>query len=228
MDFNEIAMGYGGNKYGDNSGLQKAGMIGGGLAGLGQGIYNSFFAKDPAKGAMGYLNQIPGQISPYYNPYVNAGQSALGNVQGQYSNLLNDPSALIQKLSQGYQQSPGFNFQRDQGLQAINNASAAGGMAGSMQHQQQAGELATNLSNQDFQQYLQHALGLYGQGLQGMQGLSDQGLNAGNTLAQLLGHNLENQSQLSYAGTANQNKTKSGGFGDILGGIGSLAALAFM
>lgn len=202
--------------------------IGAGIGGIGSGIYNTFFAKDPSKEGFKYLNQVPGQIGQYYNPYIQSGQNAMGTLNSQYQNLLNDPSALINRLAGGYQQSPGFNFEKQQGLGAIDNAAASGGMLGTPQHQQQAGELSTQLANKDFHQYLSDALAQYGLGLSGMQGMNNQGYNASDALAQHLHENLNNQSQLGYQGVANKNQQQAGGWGDILGGVGSLAALAFM
>lgn len=190
-------------------------------------IRNSFLPNmlfnDPSKGAGNYLNQVPGAISPYYQPYVNAGQSQIPGLENQYNGLMNNPGDIISRIGQGYQQSPGFKFQLGQGESAINNAQAAGGMAGSPQHQQQAGELANNLANQDYYQYMDKALGQYDVGLQGSQGLFNTGYGASNDMATSLANMLMSQAGLKYAGQANKNQQIGGLFGDAAGLAGLFA-----
>ncbi len=182
------------------------------------GAFDSLFGtKDPSKDAMKYLNKIPGETSPYYNPYIDLGQKQIPGLEKQYSDLMNDPAAIMNKIGGGYQQSPGFQFALKQALQGGNNAAAAGGMAGSPQHEQQNMQTATDLGNQDFYNYLNHALGLYGQGLQGSQGLFNTGYNASSSYADLLANNLASQANLKYAGDANQNTARSGLWGGLLG-----------
>ena len=111
-----------------------------------------FLFDDPSKAAQPYLNKIPGTITPYYQPSINAGNQALPGLQAQYGQMMNDPNGIISRLGAGYHQSPGYQFKLGQGESAINNAQAAGGMAGTGQHQQQAGELAGHLADQDFQE----------------------------------------------------------------------------
>lgn len=203
--------------------------------------------EDPSKKAMPYLDKIPGTISPYYDPYISKGNQALNGYSNQsmqnaslgnglnntYGQMMNDPSSIYNKIGEGYTSSPGYNFALQQALGAINNSAAAGGMTGTPQHQQNAGQMATNLANQDYERYFQNALGLFGGGLQGQQGmynqgyqglgnLSQMGYGASNQLAQSLGQNLQNQAGLEYAGQANQNQSRGGFFGNVLGaGLGA-------
>lgn len=180
------------------------------------GLFSHIF-KNPSKKAMPYLNQVPGTITPYYQPYVNAGQQALPQLSNMYNQMMTNPNEIINRLGAGYQQSPGYQWRLGQGEQAINNASAAGGMLGTPMHQQQAGELASNLANQDYDQYLQHVLGLLGGGVSGLQGMSQLGYGASSDLATSLGQNLMNQANLQYAGQANRNQMYGGLFGNVLG-----------
>lgn len=181
--------------------------------------FDSIFP-DPAKKAQPYLDQIPGQLHPYYDPYVNAGRNALSGLPGIYNQMMQNPGDIISRLGAGYKPSPGYQWQLGQGEEAINNASAAGGMIGTPQHQQQAGQLASNLANQDYEQYLNHVLGLFGGGVSGQQGLSDTGFKASNDLATNLAQALMSQSNLAYAGQANQNQQTGGLLGNILGFLG--------
>ena len=184
------------------------------------GMFDSIFGSggsDPSKKAMPYLQQIPGTITPYYQPYIDAGQQSLNTLQGQYSNLINDPGGKMNQIGSSYNQSPGYNFALQQALYGANNASAAGGMAGSPQGVQNDEELATNLANQDYYNYLNHALGLYGMGMQGEQGLNQMGYGASDALAKELSRNLYSEAGLSYAGQASKNASSQGFFGGLAG-----------
>lgn len=213
------SQGYGGGQGGFNPWMAAGGGLGAGLAGLFMGG-----GDNPADSANQYLNKIPDTLKQYFNPYVNAGRGALGQLQGQYGNLMNDPGALISRLGAGYQQSPGYQFQLKQGEQAIGNANAAGGMAGTQQHMQQSGQLANDMANQDYQQYLNQALGLYGAGLQGTAGLNQMGFQGSSDLANSLANVLGQQAQYGYAGQAGQNQADSQMWQNLFGGAGALAS----
>ncbi len=141
----------------DWSDIAKGGAIGGAPM-----LLNSLFGGNDAGGdAMKFLDQIPGAMGKYLDPYINAGKGTMTDLQKQYQDLMNDPGSLLSKLGKGYQESPGFQFEKNQGLNSIGNAAAAGGMLGTMGHQQQAGELATNLANKDYGDYMKNALMLF-------------------------------------------------------------------
>jgi hypothetical protein len=162
--------------------------------------------RDPSKDASKYLNKVPGTIKPYYDPYIQAGNRQLPGLEEEYGGLMKDPGGRMNQIGQGYQQSPGFEFALKQAMQGAGNAAAAGGMAGSRQHEQQNMEIGTNLANQDYNEWLQKALGMYGMGLKGSQGLYNTGAQSANSLAELLAGNLNSQSENAYAGGANKNK----------------------
>lgn len=209
-----------------NNGLSMAGAIGGAAGALGSGLYNLFGgATNPADSAMKYFDQIPGKVAPYFNPYIQAGQGALSNLQGQYNNLVKDPNAVLNQMGKGYQASPGYQWQLNQALQGGNQAAAAGGMLGSPANQQWAQQTSQGLANQDYYNYLGKALGLYGTGLSGLEGINNTGYNASTNMANSWANTLAQQGNLSYAGQANQNQQQGGGFGAALGGLGSLASL---
>lgn len=197
----------------------------GGLgAGLG-GLAGNIFGKNPQDAANKYLNQIPGQTSQYFDPYINAGKGAIGSLQDQYSSLLGGPGQKLNEIGQSYQQSPGFKFALDQALGGAGRAAAAGGMAGSPQHEQQNMGLATNLANQDYYNWLGQATGLYGQGLSGQQGLAQMGSQAGTNMANLIAQQLATQAQQSYENQAAKNQGYSNVFGNILGSLPFIGGL---
>ena len=48
--------------------------------------------RNPADAAQGYLGQIPGAVNPYYQPYINAGQQSMGQTQGIYNQMTQNPN----------------------------------------------------------------------------------------------------------------------------------------
>lgn len=202
-----------------------AGMGAGGAA---AGLFGLFGGgqNDPMDAANPFFNQIPGTLNKYMSPYVDAGKNALGTLNTTYSNLLNDPGSIMAQIGKGYQKSPGYNFERTEGLQGINNAAAAGGMLGTPQHQEDAGMWANNFANKDYGDYLSRALGLWGQGLSGEQGLNTMGFEGSEDLARNLAQLLAQQGNMAFQGAANENAAQGDFLGQITGGVG--AALPYL
>lgn len=173
---------------------------------------------------MPYLNQIPGQTQKYQQPWLQAGQNQLPGLQDQYSQLMNDPGGRMNKIGESFKESPGFKFAMQQALQGGNHAAAAGGMAGSPQHEQQNMQLATDLGNQEYNNWMKNALGQYDFGLQGSQGMANQGQQAGQSMADMIAQTLAQQGNLAFNGQQQQNQNKSDMWGNIFKGAGSLAA----
>lgn len=197
---------------------------GAGAASLGAGI-GSFFGgnnANPANAANKYIDQIPGKTNQYMDPYFQAGKDQLGGLGDQYSSLMNDPGSKLNSIGANYQQSPGFKFAMEQALKGSGNAAAAGGMAGSPQHEQQNMGIASGLASQDYNNWLGQATGLYGQGLNGGQHMADQGQMAGQGMSDIISQMLAQKAQLSYAGQASKNQSNP--WSNILGGAGMLAA----
>lgn len=184
---------------------------------------SNFFGggKNPADAAMPFLNQIPGQTNQFYQPYFNAGTNALPQLQQQYSGLTSDPGAMMNQFGQSYQQSPGLNFAIQQALGASGNAAAAGGMAGSPQHEQQNMQLANDIASQDYNNWMNNALGLYGAGLQGQQGLANMGQQAGQSNADMIAQTLAQQGNLAFQGQAQKNKNQNSAIGSLFGLAGA-------
>jgi hypothetical protein len=196
-----------------------------GAGALGGAGLSSLFGggKNPYDAASKYYDQIPGNLQQSYNPYIQEGQG-LG-LKNFYQKLMNDPGSFLANLGKGYQKSPGYDFERTEGLNGINNAAAAGGMLGTNQHQEEAGNLATNLANKDYGSYLDRSEGLFGKGLGGLEHLFNTGYDASKSLAENLSQALMSQGNLSFSGAAAENQKKSSGWGDLFGGAASLASL---
>lgn len=211
--------------WGYNSG--KSGMFGnlgkiGGLGQLGAGIAGLFGNKNPADAANKYIGKIPGQTNQYFDPFFQAGKGQLEGLGEQYGQLQNDPGGRLNQIGAGYQQSPGFQFALQQALQGSGHAAAAGGLAGSPAHEQENMGIATGLANQDYNNWLQQATGLYGEGLHGGQQLANQGQQAGQSQADMIAQALAQQGNYAYEGAAQQNQNKNNAWGNIIGGLGGI------
>lgn len=212
----------------DWSGLANA--LGPSLANLfGQGFGKDKW-KNPADAASNTINQIPGAANKYFDPYANAGLGALPQLQQQYNNLINDPASALNKIGSGYQKSPGFDFALKQALQASGNAAAAGGLAGSPQHEYQNMEVATGLANQDFNNWLSNALGLYKQGLGGDEDLYKTGYGASSQMSQNVKDALAKQAELQYQGqdAANKHQASNSSIWQTLANAGTAAIPFFL
>lgn len=222
-------------------------MLDSGLGSIGSGLYSLFGESDPQDAAWPYLNQIPGMLNSIYQPfmqnaqqaygtlnnYMNIGNQANNTLSGQYNNLVNNPTGIMNQIGGTFHASPGYNWDVNQALGAANRAAAAGGMAGSPAEQQNIAGTVNQIANQDYYNYLNHGLGMYSQGLQGLQGLAGEGLSAGtnvydtganmaNELAQSLAQTYLNQANLGYQGTINTNQRIGGALGSIWGGMGQI------
>lgn len=214
------ASNFGGSQGGGMLGSNPwAASLGGGMLG---GSLGSLFGgskwKNPYDKSMSYFEQMKKDLPQYFNPTIEAGQRALPGLEQAYGNMMN-PGEFMKKIGSGYQESPGFQFMKNQGMSAANNAAGAGGMLGTPQHQQQSAQMAENLANQDFYNYLDKALGTYGGGVQGLQGLYSGGSQAqmglGENLAQILA---------SMGGLAGQGQEASNQHGnDFWSSIGGAA-----
>jgi hypothetical protein len=197
------------------------------MGGMGIGSMMSPY-KNPADAANPYLQQIPDTLKPYYQPFIDAGANALSTSQNQFNQLSTNPGGRMNEIGQSFQQSPGFDFQVQQAMQGSNQAAAAGGMAGSPQHEQQNMQLANNLANQDYYNWLGNALGIYKVGLGGEQDISKMGYGASNELAQSLSNNLLSQAMLQYQGQAGENQREGTNWADLAGGAALGAASFFL
>lgn len=209
------------------------GALGGGMAGLLGNLFGGGF-QNPADSAMPYLDKIPSTLQPYFQPYIQHGEQAYGQMQdinkllqSQYGSMMGDPNKFLANISSGYKQSPGYQFALNQALQGAKNAAASGGSLGTPANQQQMAGISEQMANRDFQQYLQNALGILGTGQQGMGGLSHQyqdiygiGANMSGQYGTDLAQALMSQAQMAEAGSEAENKynqSQMGGWGNLAG-----------
>jgi hypothetical protein len=201
--------------------MQMLGM-GGGLGTAGAGLYGMFNqGKNPATQANNTLGQIPGQMKPYYQPYMDAGKGAMSDLQNQYKDLLSGNTQ--NQLGQNFKEGPGYQYALKEAMNAQGNASARGGMLGTPQDQAEAARVGEGLAGQEYDKYMQNQMGLYGQGLTGEQGINQMGYDANTSYGNMLGSVLGQQSANQFAGQAGQNTARSQGIGNLFSGLGMAA-----
>lgn len=171
-----------------------------------------------------YLAQMEPMLHRYYDPYIDMGKTAMGTLDEQYAMLLNDPAALQAMLGSGYTQSPGYQYNLNQAMNAGNMAASAGGMLGTPAHNEQMMGTASGLASQDYWKYYGNNQNLFNQGLAGTQGMFNTGFDATNAMAGGLGSMYGNQANLAYGNMQSQNQMLS----SLLGGATGLAGLAMM
>jgi hypothetical protein len=204
----------------------RGGMQGGILPGVVAGFTNG----DPTKRANKYLDQIPDELRKYLMPFINRGNTAgehLNDISGEYESMYKDPNSIISKIGSGYTESPGFKWRLGQGENAINNAAASGGYAGTSQHQQRAGELATNIASQDFNDFMERALGMRREGLTGRTGIEqdfyNKGYGASGDLASSIANWLNQKGGMAYQDQKNKNQQWSDALSSLTSNIGNFA-----
>lgn len=207
---------YGGGSTG--GGLDWKGMIPG-MGSIAGGIASLFGGggDDEDDAAEQQLARIPGM----FKPYTEAGAAAIPTLQSQYGKLLSDPGALMASLGEGFQASPGYAYNVRQATDAANRASAAGGMVGSPAEQQALSKNVMGMANQDYYNYLNHAINMYGQGLSGMGGMARMGMQGQEDVAT----GAESEAKLEEAKAQQQQQQQGSGIGSILGGIAAIAPL---
>lgn len=205
-------------------------------------IWDSLFGsgssyQDPSKAAMPFLQQIPGLITPYYQPFIDTGNQAMSSFFDQIKKLSTPGGAtdIYNQLGSGFSTSPGTVNAINNATKQSNQVAAAGGMFGTPTEQAAVGAQTQALTYNDFNQYMQQMMGLYDTGLKGEADLMHQGFGASTELSSDLAKNLMSEAGLSYAGAQGQNMfnaQSSSQFMQMLGALfgmgGSLGAAAIM
>ena len=149
-----------------------------------------------------------------YQPYVDYGGTGLG----RYSDLLGINGAdAATAARQGFQASPGYQYQLEQGLRAVDAGAASRGMLRSGATIKAEQTLGANLANQDFGNYLGRLNNLAGVGLQAAGGQAD----TTRTFNALLGSQSSGQQQTTVGAAQNQASIYGNTgqqIGDALGG----------
>ncbi len=176
--------------------------------------------KNPSDVASKQLNQIPGKMGQYYNPYIKQGQDVNPYLQDLFKGATGNPGEMLNKIGAGYQQSPGYQNTLKTAQGAVNNASAAGGMLGTPLHQQASADIAGNVANQDYGNYMKNALGLFDTGAAGLGNLSNQGFDASKGMGDMQAQLQNALAGYGFAGQHGQNESRGQGLAEIGGAAG--------
>lgn len=209
------------NNYGGPTFAEGAGAFGGGMAGL-LSLLGIGHGQNPSDAANNYLNQIPGQTKPYYQPYMDTGGKALNDY---YNKMGQNPTDVYNNLGKGYKESPGYKFQLQQAMNAGNSANAAGGMLGTPQHQQQNMELAQDVASKDYENYMNHVLGLNTEQTKGLGDLTHIGQNSSQQYSDIIGSVLGKQGQNAWETTKGQNESSQQNWSNLFKMIPFLGSL---
>lgn len=181
---------------------------------------------DASGAAMQYLNQIPGIVKPYHEPFIKQGQEASAISNPIYKKMAQDPTTFLNQLMQTYSPSEGYKFRQKELTRAAQNSAAQGGFAGTRNDQLSQAELVNGLLNQDIDSYLSKLFGIQGAGLEGQESNTHRGFLSSHALADLLGSNLSQQGGLAFQGQAQRNANRMGRGNALLSLLGQGAQAA--
>lgn len=152
-------------------------------------------------------------------PYLASGNAALSQLNSQM------PELTRKFTMQDFQSDPGYQFQLQQGQQALQRSAASKGLLNSVGTQQNLDTYTQGLASQDYQQALGNFTNSQQQRYNMLAGLSQQGLNATgmtNAAAQNVGNNISNnqmaQGNASAASTIASGNAFSGALGTAANG----------
>lgn len=154
------------------------------------------------------------RASNAFNPFVNAGEGAIGPYQNWLSQMSN-PVNFLNNLSSQYQESPYAKYLQQQVQRAGTNAASASGLIGSTPFLQQSQENAENISSRDMQNWLSQVLGLNTQYGQGWGNLIGTGLQAAGGQSNVFGQRAADEAALAYGKEAAGQSRNS----NIIGGL---------
>lgn len=193
-------------------------------SGLGQiisSIYGMF--NNPGEAAVKDLDKFQGNMQPFYQPYMDAGKYGINTLQNDLIphllQMLNNPAGLANSFGQSYQQSPGYQWKTSQATGAANRAAAAGGMLGSPAEQQMLAQNINGIANQDYNDYEDRIMSLYGSGLSNMSNVGQSMMNTGAQATNSFGTNLALALLAKAKAQSAKSQAASDSFGGLMGGI---------
>lgn len=200
------------------------------------------YQKQQSANALGQQQQTTNQITGELSPFLNTGQNATASL----NSLLSPGGALTQGWNQTFQaptaqqasQTPGYQFQLQQGLNALQNSAAARGGLLSTGTAKNLNDYAQGSAASNYQNVYNNALQTYGTNYQTFQnnqnnlynrlyGAAGQGLSAGQSLGGLQQAGAQGQSNI-YQNTGqevgnNLNLLGQEAAGGIVGGSNALS-----
>lgn len=181
----------------------------GSLLGAAGDIYGYKKGKDDIEDIQRIYQQQSARAAAQINPYAQAGQTALGNLMG-------DPSQMLQ-------QDPGYQFRLQQGQQAVERSLAAQGLGQSGAALKAAQEYGQGLADQTYQDYFNRQNAIASQGLGASSGLASIYGSQGDNMAyaKAMEANMRNEalSNLFGGGYNSQGNILEGSLSRLLGGL---------
>lgn len=193
-------------------------MFQGGMGGFLGGLFGDSGA--PYDKAMQQYQQWGNKAAGTQQPYLNAGEGAIGDYQ-KWLKGQQDPSGFVNNLMGQYQESPYAHYLQQQSMRAGQNAASASGLMGSTPMMQQLQQNSGNIANQDQNQWLQNVLGINTQYGQGQQNLMQGGQTAANSLTNLYNKMGQQMGEAAYGKESGKNQDFWNTIGGGLGMIGS-------
>jgi hypothetical protein len=179
--------------------------LGPAIQGIGA-LYGAYSARNAANtAAQGGTNALNLQAQMYNSgradlaPWRQAGQQVLGS--------------MVPQVANGFQQSPGYQFQLDEAMRVNGNRLAGMGLTNSGQAQRESMRIAQGLAAQDYNNYWNRAAGIAGVG----QASAGQGAGLGAQYGQTAGNVMQGVGS-AYASGQTQAANA------LMGGANNLAA----
>lgn len=171
------------------------------------------WGKNPYNASADYMDQIPGVQQQYLGMYNQGGHMLYPALGAGYGQMAMHPDSVQSHMGAGFQADPGYQWQLDQALQANDQAMAASGMLGSPQAQQFAMDTSQQMANRSYDDYMRRQMEIMNGGMQGLQGLENQGWMTSNNMANSLTDYLNNRATLAGAQAQNRSNLFWGGLG---------------
>jgi len=128
-----------------------------------------------------------------YQPFLDGGQQATKTLADLYG--LNGADAASAATT-GFEDTPGYQFARDQGIKALDASAARNGMLRSGNQEQAVQQYGTGLAQQYYQQFLQNLQQQQATGLNAAGGVSTGNMTAADAYAQLKQNKANNSNRL--------------------------------
>lgn len=193
-------------------------MFGSGLGSFLGGIFGN--SGKPYDKAMDQYREYANKSQGLQQPYIDAGQSGLGNYQ-EWLQGQKDPTQFVNKLMGDYKESPYSQYLQQQSLRAGQNAASASGLSGSTPLMEQLQQNAGNIASQDQNQWLQHVLGINTQYGQGQNNLINSGQNSANKLTDTYNNLGKEMGEAAWGKERGKQKDWWNTIGGAIGTIGS-------
>lgn len=224
------------------------GLLSGGLGGLG-GILGGSSVKKAANRNNQLLDNLQSQGNQYIDQGSNAASGYLGGVQDLFKNLSQESGGLsglnlygdalgvngaggTSRARDAFQTNPGYEFQQQQGLDALERRAAAQGRLSSGQTGLDTLQFSQGLADQSYQNWLnnlsgfgQQQAGIYTGGIQGQAGalsdLANLSTGTANQRLDLLGEITNGKMGVNNQKASGSNMQYQGGLGGLAKGLGS-------